>query len=391
MQILLVTGPGGAGTSTVAAATAVRLADAGSRCVLLCARRPALAGLDAAVRVDVVDPQRAFEQVWGRHADTLAALLPLLTVPPASSVVAVPTVPEFALLAALAGHAASGETDVVVLDAGPLGSSSALLALPGALRWWLAQAAPPRLRVLATLRAAVVPGRAGGVAAALAGVVALEELLDRVPLTDPERTAVHVVLRPDPAAVGELRATATALAVLGQRAASVTVDRVLPAGPGEWAERRAAVQRAVVDEISALAADPPVPVHEVPEAAESPADVAALRALAAAVPSAAVPPVAAVGVVPPAPRRDGGAWLLSLPLPFAGRGEVELTRWSDDLVVTAAGQRRSLPLDPLLRRCTVAGGSLHRPGTAATTLDVRFVPDPAQWPAGLLEAEGSSA
>jgi arsenite-transporting ATPase len=390
VQILLLTGPGGAGTSTVAAATALRLSDAGTRCVLLTGRRPAVAGLDATVRVDVVDPQRALEDVWGRHADALAAVLPVLTVPPASSVVAVPAVPEFALLAALAGHAASGETDVVVLDAGPLASAAALLALPGALRWWLAQAAPQRLRVLATLRAAVVPGRPGGAAAALAGVGALEDLLDRVQLTDPDRTAVHLVLRPDPSAVEDLRATTTGLAVHGQRTASVTVGRVLPGTAGEWAAQRAALQRAAVADLRDLlgAGDGGAagPVREVGEAAVPPADVAALRALDAAVPADRTAVVA-----PPVPRRDGGGWLLALPLPFARRGEVELTRWADDLVVTAAGQRRSLPLDPLLRRCTVAGGQLSRPGTAAASLDVRFTPDAALWPVGLFEAEESSA
>jgi arsenite-transporting ATPase len=81
--------------------------------------------------------------------------------------------------------------------------------------------------------------------------------------------------------------------------------------------------------------------------------------------------------------------VLDLPLPFVRRGQVELTRWDDDLVVTAAGVRRSLPLDALLRRCTVAGGSLTDPGTAAATLQVRFTPDPAQWPAGLLDAQES--
>jgi anion-transporting ArsA/GET3 family ATPase len=389
VQILLVTGPGGAGTSTVAAATALQLAEGGARCVLLTTRRPAVAGLDAAVRVDVVDPQRALEDVWGRHAEALAAALPVLTVPPASSVVPVPAVPEAALLAALAGHAASDGTDVVVLDAGPLDAATALLALPGALRWWLAQAAPQRLRVLAGLRAAVVPGRPGGTAAALAGVGALEELLDRVHLTDPDRTSVHLVLRPEPAAVGDLRATATGLAVLGQRVASVTVGRLLPDGPGEWWAARAASQRAAVAALRDLAGGgggAVGPVREVAEAVAPPADTAGLRGLDAALRTGPAPVVTR-----PAPRRDDGGWLLAVPLPFASRGEVELTRWADDLVVTVAGQRRSLPLDPLLRRCTVAGGALSRPGTAAATLDVRFTPDPAQWPVGLLEAQEDSA
>lgn len=382
MQILLVTGPGGAGSSTVAAATALRLTTAGSRVVLLTASDPRPAGLADAVRVDVVSAQPALERLWARHADALAAAVPVLTTPPATSVVPVPGVAEFALLAALAGHARSGDVDVVVVDAGSTPAAVSLLALPGALRWWLGQLAPTRLRVLASLRAAATPGRPGIAAGLLSGAAGVEELLDAAPLADPARTAVHLVERPDADAVDRLTGTATALGVLGQRIASVTVSRVLPAGPGEWWARRGAAQTAALQAIADVAGG----VREVAEAAVAPATVEELGALDAAVPDV-VPQPTASG----APRRAEGGWVLDVPLPYLRRGEVELTRWDDDLVVTAAGVRRSLPLDALLRRCTVAGGHLTGPGTAAATLEVRFTPDPAQWPAGLLDAhtEGS--
>jgi len=381
VQILLVTGPGGAGSSTVAAATALRLAATGSRCVLLTTQSPQVTGLAEVVRVDVVTPQPALEALWARHADQLTAAVPLLTVPPASSVVPVPGVAEFALLAALAGHVRSGEADVVVLDAGPAPAATALVALPAALRWWLGQLAPTRLRVLATLRAAATPGRPGAAAGLLAGAAGVEQLLDAAPLADPSRTAVHLVLRPDATAAGQLQETATALGVLGQRITSVTVARLLPAAPGEWWAQRAAAQQEAVRSVRAQLD----PVREVAEAALAPASVADLGALDAAVPETVLQPSS-----PPAPRRADGGWVLDLPLPFARRGDLELTRWDDDLVVTAAGARRSFPLDALLRRCTVSGGSLTAPGTAAATLEVRFTPDPDQWPAGLLAATTAS-
>jgi len=381
VQIVLVTGPGGAGSSTVAAATALRLTAGGSRCVLLTSRSPRIPGLADAVDVDVVTPQPAVEQLWARHAEQFTAAAPLLTVPPASSVVPVPGVAEFALLAALAGHVRAGTADVVVVDAGPLPTATALVALPAALRWWLAQVAPTRLRVLATLRAAAAPGRPGLAAGLLAGAAGTEELLDAAPLTDPARTAVHLVVRPEADAAEVVQEAATALGVLGQRLASVTAARVLPAGPGEWWAQRLTAQDAVLGELRDLVG----PVREVAESAVAPSSVADLQALDAAVPEVLLQPV------PPAmPRRADGGWALDVPLPFARRGAVELTRWRDDLVLTAAGVRRSLPLDALLRRCTVAGGALTAPGTQRATLEVRFTPDPEQWPAGLLAADAAA-
>jgi arsenite-transporting ATPase len=127
-------------------------------------------------------------------------------------------------------------------------------------------------------------------------------------------------------------------------------------------------------------------VHRVPERAAAPqnADAAAGLLDGWAVPAAGGAPV-------PTPERREEGWALTLPLPFGERNTVDLIRWGDDLVVTAAGVRRSVRLDSLLRRCEVTGGRLHDPGTARAALEVTFRPDPRLWPADLLAAEGRSS
>jgi arsenite-transporting ATPase len=132
VRTLLVTGPGGAGSSTVAAATAIALAGSGQRVVLLATAPPPVPGLDG-VEVRVVQAGPALEAAWAGHADALAALVPVLTLPPATSVVPPPGAGQVALLTEL-GRAA-GAADVVVVDAGPLPQALELLALPGAARW----------------------------------------------------------------------------------------------------------------------------------------------------------------------------------------------------------------------------------------------------------------
>ena len=66
MRTLLLTGPGGAGTSTLAAATAVRAAAAGSRTLLLTRPGPRPAGLDGVpgLAVASVSPLAAAESLW---------------------------------------------------------------------------------------------------------------------------------------------------------------------------------------------------------------------------------------------------------------------------------------------------------------------------------------
>ncbi|SDO67259.1 ArsA-related P-loop ATPase [Geodermatophilus sp. DSM 45219] len=384
MRTILLTGPGGAGTTTLAAATAVRTAADGARTLLLLrpGRRPA--GLDGVpgLAVAAVPPLAAVEALWSSAGDALAAV-PGLTPPPPTSVVPLPGTAELALLARLARAAADDEADTVVVDAGPLESGTALVALPGALRWWLDQALPTRLRVLGAVRTAAVRSGAaarGPVDTVLDALPPLEAALGRLPLADPAVTEVRLVAVPRAGAVPALRTAVTALALHGQQPAAV-LARVLPdGGTGEWWAARAAEQDAALATLAELA-----PVHRVAEAAQEPAGAAALAGLMP--PGDDDPPVAAPT---PTVDRGDGARRMVLPLPFAERGDLELTRWQDDLVVTVAGTRRSLRLDSLLRRCVVTGGALADAGTARARLEVAFTPDPQQWPAALLAAEGST-
>ncbi|MEI4271065.1 ion transporter [Klenkia sp. LSe6-5] len=371
MRTLVVTGPGGAGSSTVAAATALALADAGRPVALLTTHAPAVPAVAERVVVRVVAPVESAEAAWGAHLDQLAALVPALALPPSSSVVPLPGVDEVALLTEW-GRLAAGDVDVV-LDAGPLERATAVLALPHAARWWLAQLAPPRLRVLASVRA-LTRSRPGAVEAALAAASALEAALGSVP-AGPE---VHLVLAPDDRALPALRRAGAGLGLLGHRLASVTLARVVPPSTGSWGQARREQQ----DDVKAALRAAGVQPAEVVEAPRSPSDVEGLRAL-----GAAVAPAAPTGPLTPLPHRGEAGWELTVPLPYAGRGEVDLTRWGDELVVGTAGLRRSLPLDPLLRRCTVTAAAVTDPGSPGAALRVRFAADPTQWPADLLAAE----
>ncbi len=382
MRTLIVTGPGGAGTSTLAAAAAIRAARSGRRTLLLSRRPVELPGLDAepGLEVAVVDPRASLEQLWSGSADALAELLPQLADPPAGSVVPLPGTAELALLAALS----RADAELVVLDAGPVDDALALIGLPATLRWWLDQLLPPGVRALGAVRTAAVnygAAKKGPVDAALALVPVVEGLLSRDRLADPADTAVSLVVLPRPAAAAAVRSAATVLALHGLRVGSV-LTRVLPGGgPGQWWVQRAAAQTEAVTAFGAVA-----PVHRVPERAAAPqnADAAAGLLDGWAVPAAGGAPV-------PTPERREEGWALTLPLPFGERNTVDLIRWGDDLVVTAAGVRRSVRLDSLLRRCEVTGGRLHDPGTARAALEVTFRPDPRLWPADLLAAEGRTS
>ncbi|WP_040336744.1 ArsA family ATPase [Candidatus Blastococcus massiliensis] len=377
MHTLVLAGPGGAGSSTLAAAAAVRAAGTGRSVLLLTRQALPVPGLDgvAGLEVRTVEARPEVERFWSAAVAPAAASLPQVTLPPSSSVAPVPGASELALLAELAGARA----DLVVVDAGPPSAAAALVALPDTLRWWLDRLLPPGVRALGAIRAAAVgsgAARRGPVDVALAALPGIEDLLAADRLTDGAGTVVCLAAVPRAGTSAVLRGLATELGVHG-RSVGAVLARVLPdEGPGEWWRRRLEEQTAELAGLAELA-----PVHRIPESATAPEDVAALAALLDGVDL----PVAG-GLAAPTTARAEDAWLLTVPLPFAERGAVDLTRWEDDLVVTAAGARRSLRLDPLLRRCEVTGGRMVDSGGPDARLEVTFRPDPQHWPADLLAA-----
>jgi arsenite-transporting ATPase len=380
VRTLLFTGPGGAGATTSAAAAALGAARAGRRTLLVSRQPVPVAGLDTVpgLQVRTVDPQGGFEGLWQSAAGPLAAVLPQVSLPPADSVVPLPGAGLLALFAELA----AADADLVVVDAGPVSDATELIGLPATLRWWLDQILPPGMRALAAVRTAAVASgmaRRGPVDVALAAVPVVERLLRSDRLADPADTAVVLVTQPRRGTAAGLRRTALVLGLHSVRPAAV-LARVLPEGEGEgrdWWAARLAEQEAAVAELADLGT-----LRRVPELAAAPADAAALAEL---IPDLEL--VAGEPLVPVTERRDG-VWQLNVPLPFAERADVDLTRSEDDVVITVAGARRSLGLDPLLRRCEVTGARMDAPGTAAAQLVVSFQPDPQHWPAELLAAEG---
>ncbi|MBJ7451109.1 MAG: ion transporter, partial [Blastococcus sp.] len=320
MRTLVLTGPGGAGSSTLAAAAAVRAAGSGRSTVLLTRRAPAVEGLAdvPGLEVRVVDAGAAVERFWSGTVVPAAASAPQAALPPASSVTPLPGAADLALFAELGGVRA----DLVVVDAGTPEQTAALLALPATLRWWLDRLMPPGVRALGALRSAAVgtgAARRGPVDAALALVPELEALLAADRLAEAAGTTVHLAAVPRAGTAASLRQSATALGLYGVRPAAV-LARVLPEdGAGEWWRARIAEQTAELTALAELA-----PVHRIPEGATGPADAPGLGALLGdlALPEGEELPG------PVAERRDD-AWELAVPLPFAERGAVGVTRWED--------------------------------------------------------------
>ncbi|MFI7273410.1 ArsA-related P-loop ATPase [Streptomyces sp. NPDC049879] len=391
-RVLFVTGPGGDGTSTVAAATAHAAARAGTATLLLSAEAPArLAALlgaappvwpavardgarPAAARIDPAADFRAAVLAGQRRARPFLDALGAGDLDD-DELTELPGARDLALLHAVRRACESdggAEYALVVVDLPPYADAIRLLALPEQLRRYLRRLLPRERRTARALRPFLaqlvgLPMPADGIYDTADRWDTALDALERV-VTGPG-AAVRLVLDPSPRSRAALHAARAGLGLHGLALDAVVANRMLPAGSPDprWAER-AARQRALTDGLGL-----PVPLVELPllDGEPGPADLAA----------GPVPPPYAEPARP-APvledrLADDGLLVWRLPLPGALREDVGLVRRGDELLVTTGPFRRALPLPSALRRCTVAGAALDPPGELA----VRFAPDPARWPA----------
>ncbi|MFZ3497073.1 ArsA family ATPase [Streptomyces sp. 5.8] len=378
MHTLLVTGPGGAGRSTVAAATALAAARQGHRVLLLCSGpgEPPVTP-EGTLRVARVDSGEEFRDEFVSLQERGSAVLGMLGARPlhADEITELPGAEQFALLRALRRAADEPGTDLVVVDLPPLHQAITTLALPAQLRRYLARLLPAERQAARALRPVLaqlagVPMPAQWLYEAAArwdeDLAAVQDVLEA------PTTSVRLVAEPGPAADAALRLGRLGLALYRLPVSALVANRMLPAGSTDpWLAGLAAQQEKYAAQ---WAGDQSLPVLPVPHLGRDPHGPEDLAELAPA-PAPAIAPRPAWAVEDRI--AEDGVLLWRVPLPGAEKRELGLVRRGDELLLTVGPYRRIVPLPAALRRCTVSGAAL-----AEGELRIRFTPDPDLWPRG---------
>jgi arsenite/tail-anchored protein-transporting ATPase len=384
VRILLFTGKGGVGKSTIAAGTSALAAASGQRTLVLstdAAHSLADAfgtkvGSDPTpvadnLFVQQVDAQLRFEQSWSEIQGYLLSVLDVAGVDPiaAEEMTVIPGAEEVLALLELRLHALSGEWDAIVVDCAPTAETLRLLALPEALGWYMQRVFPVERRVVKALKPVLT--RAAGVPMPEESVFdAVERLhfeLDEVrSLLAGSHASVRLVLTPETVVLAEARRSFTTLSLFGYRVDGVVANRVFPAeGADDWRAGWVRAQDGVLAQVEQSFAG--LPVWRSVYRPGEPVGVEALAELAADVYGDDDPLAPPRGEGPFRITRNRAGAQLSLSLPFVSRAEVDLARNGDELVLTVGSYRRLLTLPSGLARYRVAGARVEE-----GELQVRF-------------------
>jgi arsenite-transporting ATPase len=388
VRILLFTGKGGVGKSTTASATAVASAASGRRTLILstdaahsladafgCAIGPTPTPVADNLYVEQVDAQRLFEESWADIQRYLLSVLDAAGVDPvaAEELTVIPGAEEVLALLQLRRHVLSGDWETVVVDCAPTAETLRLLALPEALAWYMERVFPVGRKAIKAFRPLLT--KAVGVPLPEENTFdAMERLhaeLDEVRqiLSGPE-ASVRIVMTPETVVLAEARRSFTTLSLFGYRVDGVVANRIFPAiGPDEapdgwragWVEAQTRVLAETEQSFEGLQ------VWRSEYHSGEPVGVDALAAFARALYADSDPLGVPTGPGPLQVARTETGAVLRLALPFVERGDVDLVRHGDELVLTVGSYRRLFTLPAGLTRLDVKGARVDH-----GALQVRF-------------------
>ncbi|HUY57927.1 MAG TPA: ArsA family ATPase [Candidatus Micrarchaeaceae archaeon] len=377
MRVILYTGKGGVGKTTVAAASAVKCAAMGLRTLVISTDAAHSLG-DSLDRELAPEPVEVAENLFAQevnalhemegHWDKIHGYLAVLFNSQgvdeiiAEELATPPGMEEISSLMWIRRHAQRQEYDVLIVDCAPTGETLQLLAFPDVARWYLDRIFPLERKVMKVARPVIqpfvkipLPGDEiyGSIKELLLDLESMKEVL-----SDSKTCTVRLVLNLEKMVIKEAQRAYTYLNLYDYQVDAVLVNRVLPeaVSEGYFADWRKSQQR-YAEQVEA--AFSPVPIlnsqlfdHEV-------VGLENLRELGDSLFGSIDPSAVLFNTKPQALTKDDHGYVLTLQLPFATKEQVELTQRDDDLYVSVGPYKREISLPRVLHGKVTTSANLE--------------------------------
>lgn len=378
MRIILFTGKGGVGKTTIASATALAAAERGLL-TLVMSTDPAHSLADSFDIPLGGDPTKIGDRLWGQQIDAQARLeeywreireyaVDVLAWAGMNGIEAeelsvIPGLDELFSLADVRRYHDGGDYDLLVVDCAPTAETLRLLSLPEIMSWYIERIFPVERKIAKAVRPVLNRMKSLPPIASDSVFGAVERFYHRIEgireiLTNPESASVRLVMNAEKMVIAEARRTFTYLSLFGYRVDAVVVNRLIPEDVSDpYFERWKQIQSEHLSTIEGSFA--PVPILKARLFDRELVGVELLTTLAAEVYGNTDPSTVLFSEETMRVAHENGTHALYLKVPFAERGGIDLSRLGDELFVKLGGMKRNVILPQTLQRGVVESAALE--------------------------------
>ncbi|WP_456327987.1 ArsA family ATPase [Archaeoglobus sp.] len=354
MRIILFTGKGGVGKTTVASATALKTAKLGYK-TLVISTDPAHSLSDAFQKELNPYPTKVTENLYAmevnveyeleRHWNVIKEYLTIFFKSQgiedvvAEELAIFPGFDELASLLHLLDHYEKRDFDVIILDCAPTGETLRLLSVPEVARWYMNRFFGIEKKLLKLVRPIAEP---------LIDVpLPSEDVLSKIQelyvkigklkeILESDVTTVRIVMNPEKMVIRESERAFTYLNLFGYRVDCVIVNKVFPENVGEYFSKWIEIQRSYLNEIAERF---PVPIFKV-QFKDREVVGEELESLADEIYGGNDPTKVFYHHRPMEIRKEGNYSVLSISVPFIEKKDLKLLKRGEELIIIARNWKR---------------------------------------------------
>ncbi|NJL40526.1 MAG: TRC40/GET3/ArsA family transport-energizing ATPase [Leptolyngbyaceae cyanobacterium RM2_2_4] len=381
MRVILMTGKGGVGKTSVAAATGLRSAELGYRTLVL-STDPAHSLADSFDMELEHAPREVRPNLWGAELDALmelegnwGAVKRYITQVlqargldgiEAEELAILPGMDEIFSLVRMKRHYDEGEFDVLIIDSAPTGTALRLLSLPEVAGWYMRRFYKPLQAMSVALRPLVEPLFRPIAGFSLPNKEVMDapyefyeqiEALEKV-LTDNTQTSVRLVTNPEKMVIKESLRAHAYLSLYNVATDMVVANRIIPDEVSDpffkrWKENQQQYRHEIHENFR------PLPVKEVPLYSEEMCGMEALNRLKETLYADEDPTQVYYKETTLRVVQDQNQYSLEVYLPGIPKNQVELTKTGDELNIRIGNHRRNLVLPQALAALQPAGAKME--------------------------------
>ena len=381
MRVILMTGKGGVGKTSVAAATGLRCAELGHKTLVL-STDPAHSLADSFDMELEHAPKQVKPNLWGAELDALMELennwgavkryitqvlqARGLEGVEAEELAILPGMDEIFSLVRMKRHYDEGEFDVLIIDSAPTGTALRLLSLPEVAGWYMRRFYKPLQAMSVALRPLVEPLFRPIAGFSLPDQQVMDapyefyeqiEELERV-LVDNTKTSVRLVTNPEKMVIKESLRAHAYLSLYNVATDLVVANRIIPESVTDpffqrWKENQQQYRHEIHENFR------PLPVKEVPLFSEEMCGMDALERLKETLyadedPSQVYYKETTLRVV-----QEQENYSLEVYLPGIPKDRIDLSKSGDELNIRIGNHRRNLVLPQALAALQPAGAKME--------------------------------